>query len=825
MNSFNRKKRAPFGEARADVGNRNKARATPATMTADGGDAHKNMRRMEPPSSLLSKPTPRARGAPPPASRIPVKNGAKGGVRSRSISRPRQQLGPLRQKPSPQRSSGPSSATATNAAFVDARCVGPNNDATRARTYKAEAYEAKIRIASQEQRIEALQAELEEVKFFREAERKSEGGETRDPDKKSRDDAELIEALAQECETMEKELGTSRARIRELEKKAAERSKSEDEMSVTRSKEKEQWEVREAELKKQLESDRTGLKNAKRDTTQGIKIIHELQSALKAARAERDDARTQLSAQCTRIELAQEQITAAKELEVQLKSVQNERDGARLGISAAREEVDALRKKCDGLERSNEELQDVLRTVQARSGEKMEQIKRGILEARAREDNLRKDHENLKESYERKAEEAREMKSALEGIASQFEAQQEKLLSKAAAIEDLEDSHATTIAGLKRQHSTEIEEMRESNDRVIVSLETRHAAAMEELEGLHATNIADLEQQHSNEIEQLRAKNESVASSLETRHAEELKAKDDHSESRERFWESNTRDLREALADAQTKCKEWEASGKSQESEIEALKNSLTELKETISTDAEGLREELESKNATLKDEKEDLARKLQQGLEIHKQTTMELEATTQELHELQLSSEAAQAEKETTDTLRKDYSAAVTLSIERGKKIQLLEKDAETHKYQVGKLVQRIKKMEKKSRAVMSEGAGVADEQLQAEVCSLREQLRESQEKISTLEQASLTLAETSLTDQLERELADAQKENDESRSKIRNLEEALKDMETALRAVSSCKLSQRKSPSPRANEKKRREIEDDALKEYYAHRVQTEK
>jgi len=52
--------------------------------------------------------------------------------------------------------------------------VTDNDDnATRARQYKAEAYEAKIRIASQEQRIQELQAEIEEMRLFQKVDSKS----------------------------------------------------------------------------------------------------------------------------------------------------------------------------------------------------------------------------------------------------------------------------------------------------------------------------------------------------------------------------------------------------------------------------------------------------------------------------------------------------------------------------------------------------------------------------------------------------------------------------------------------------------------------------
>ncbi len=106
MNSSSRQKRAPFGEA--DVANR---RAM--------GRNDVNKRRIEPSSSKLLTSKSTSRGAP--ASRFPAKGSAKNN-RTRSKSRPRQQLEPPQQQ-SPQRSIGSND---------------PSSDATRARVYKAE---------------------------------------------------------------------------------------------------------------------------------------------------------------------------------------------------------------------------------------------------------------------------------------------------------------------------------------------------------------------------------------------------------------------------------------------------------------------------------------------------------------------------------------------------------------------------------------------------------------------------------------------------------------------------------------------------------------
>ena len=106
----------------------------------------------------------------------------------------------------------------------------------RARRYKAEAYEAKIRIASQEQRMNTLEQELEELRFFAAVEQgtalEKESSNTNtssnhndpppndedmldDKQNSSEKDAELIECLAAELEDTEKELNQIKRLLKE----------------------------------------------------------------------------------------------------------------------------------------------------------------------------------------------------------------------------------------------------------------------------------------------------------------------------------------------------------------------------------------------------------------------------------------------------------------------------------------------------------------------------------------------------------------------------------------------------------------------------------
>jgi len=77
---------------------------------------------------------------------------------------------------------------------------------TRARMYKAEAYEAKVRVAAQEQRIESLKAELDELRFFQEVEG-GHGLESDGNDEQQQEaEEELIERLAADLDHLENDL-------------------------------------------------------------------------------------------------------------------------------------------------------------------------------------------------------------------------------------------------------------------------------------------------------------------------------------------------------------------------------------------------------------------------------------------------------------------------------------------------------------------------------------------------------------------------------------------------------------------------------------------
>ena len=164
----------------------------------------------------------------------------------------------------------------------------------RSRVYKAETYEAKIRIASQEQRIEALEAELEEVKIFNTIEG--------DESERMKKDGEMIELLAAELETMEKKLLLQQSS---------------------------------QNLEKQLEKVTKEAAQYRKDAADGLPLMRELDRNLRKARTERDDWKSKHA-------------TLTDEVALTLK----EREQALLDVSSYRKEVKALHKEVKELEDS-----------------------------------------------------------------------------------------------------------------------------------------------------------------------------------------------------------------------------------------------------------------------------------------------------------------------------------------------------------------------------------------------------------------------------------------------------------------------------------------
>jgi hypothetical protein len=458
---MNSRKRTPFGEATANIGNRDNRQAST-------------------PSSEVQKPSMLLEQAPPSSMRFPSN--------SRSRSRPPR----LGETP-------PRLGTAKVVDVHDGRfgddadpLSHSTKDAARAREYKAQAFEAGIRVASQEQRIIALLAELEEVKLFQRVEFEG-GSEAGGVEAVRRNDAELIETLAMELEIMERDLNQTRARVVELERDLIEaRSES--------ANQRKRWDQREAELTKQLERQKLELDNAIKDARDGVSIVRELDGALRSTRTERNDARSQVSALraeikqmkddaermdgSSQIELPneahmmvlelsslREEVVGLREgsskyeqsnkklfeeMEMAKESLQIERSIAISVLSSLREEADSLRErlaKNQNLEHSNKELQSFLKVVQSHSDKKMNQMKEAMKGAQEREERIKQEHERLRQDFLRQKiffdrgqkNQMYEMKSAYELSSKTNEVGKEPATKKAANEEQMSEKHESNL--------------------------------------------------------------------------------------------------------------------------------------------------------------------------------------------------------------------------------------------------------------------------------------------------------------------------------------------------------------------------------------------
>ncbi|KAL3774956.1 hypothetical protein ACHAW5_007455 [Stephanodiscus triporus] len=261
------------------------------------------------------------------------------------------------------------------------------------------------------------------------------GNEAGGEEEKSKGDAELVEAMAQDMEKIERDFNAMRTRVGELERDLIEaRSESVDQ--------KERWDRREAELITQLERLKLDLNNTKKDARDGVSIVRDLDGALRSARAARNEARSQASNLRAEMKQMQDDAerTAAliKELEAAKESAQIERCTALSELLSLREEVDALRErsvKYKNLEQSNKELQNVLEMVQAQSKKNVNQMKVDMMKAQEREEKLKQEHEILRHSFLQQSNVMNEMKSAYNELSDKINEVDNDSANKTAAID------------------------------------------------------------------------------------------------------------------------------------------------------------------------------------------------------------------------------------------------------------------------------------------------------------------------------------------------------------------------------------------------------
>lgn len=660
--------------------------------------------------------------------------------------------------------------TRTSSASTPSNAVG-SNAGDKTRQYKAQAYSDKITIASQTQRIEALQAELEEVRMFAAAEKKT--------DELSQNDGELIEALAQELESTEADLKDAQMNVNRLKmelkserKKNVCSGKSVGTASTSASTASHSSNVQVVELKKVIDRQNAELEKAKHDADEGVSIMRDLDKALKKARKDRDDSRA-----------ACDQALAAVE------DMKRQMEGMELELSTGNQQVELLERQCGemkdehsalqaryaNLEGSLTELQNVLSVVQSRSEKKAATMNQALAEAEEREEQSLVEYQTLIKKYNEAQRQCADMEGVLSDLTARFEEMKAEVASKEDELEMAEARHATNVEVMKEQHDEE--------------MEAQQSVAREEARVLYEAMLSKKEAEY-----------QAAMNEMQMQYQKQLKEKDDLLKAREKQWESKSRDSSNNINQETQKLK----------AKLKQIEGALVERDEALFRSR--------NENAKLKTDNAELERKIERGVAMYNETASQLKAKTAEAAAVS-NNKASDAELVAANkTLKRDLTSAVESSISRGKQIQALEKEIETYQLKLNKANQKMKHME---TSVLSENEKQLLEQRVANLDNLMKTATAEKEELEC-KVRSLS-AKASQVETLERDLTDARLALADSQSRIFNLEEALQETEMALRTVSSARLrSPASSPGNDCRESEiRTQIENDALKEYIGQRM----
>lgn len=638
---------------------------------------------------------------------------------------------------------------------------------TRARMYKAEAYEAKVRVAAQEQRIESLKAELDELRFFRKVEGgrglKSDG----DDEQQQEAEEELIERLAADLDHLENDLKMANERNVRLQEELEHAAK----------------------FKKELEK-------SKKDVEEGMTIMKDLSKALQSTRSEKEKIRSEKERVLREIEDLREEMKKMKQIHYEeIQQHQQKQQYQQLNDDNA---VDM--KKYQELHDANADLQNVLTVVQTQSEKKLQKMKETLKEAHAREERMEEDHQSLVRKHECMRKECIEMEETLAAMSDKFEHQKKEAEKHVAAIKELEAKHKMELKELMKRHEDEV------NEKVDHAMK-QGSSKLERSQQLHEIHMAEKEKEH-----------EAAFAVLKEKHAAELVKKDGHLKSSEEQWRSRVSELerqqseaeyaknevKQELARSQSKNKAFDALEANYLSEIKSLKNTITDLQEAAIKDdfkerekeleeiASSLRREnskLKIENATLSnkisDEKASFECKLNQKEEEVQDVRSQLDDAMKEKDDLS-EKNAALVKARLADAnlaaankkLKQDLLAAVESSISRAKEIQVLKKELQTSNSKLAKVTQQVKDLEKSAALpppvvdpAMSEEEKI---RLESEISSLKSKAWEAEDTISGLEhEISLLRSKVSRSESLEREL-------ESSRAQVAELMEAAEAMES---------------------------------------------
>ncbi|KAL7511980.1 hypothetical protein ACHAXN_008895 [Cyclotella atomus] len=700
---------------------------------------------------------------------------------------------------------------------------------SKTRQYKAQVYSDKITIASQTQRIEALQAELEEVRMFASAEKST----APSVEESQQNDGELIEALAQELESTEADLKAAQSHVNRLEMEL----KSERQKNVISSSNKSVGTASTSastadtnsicELQKIIEKQNAEIEKCKQDAVEGVSIMRDLDKALRAARKDRDVSRAARDEALNSLETHKKQMEG---MSLELETSNHHCAMLERQCGEMKEEHSALVARYANLESSLTELQNVLTLVQSRSEKKAASMNQALAEAEEREEKGVIEYQTLMKKYTEVQGQCAEMEGVLTDLTSKFEEVKADVLMKEEELEMAKARHATNVEVIKEQHADEI--------------------ATQQREAREAGRILYEAMLSKKETEYQAAMNE-----MQKQYQKQLREKEELLKAREKQWESKSR----RSSDQETQV--LQARLQQIEKQYEEAKSALMERDEAICRSR--------SENAKLMNENTELIQKIEKGVAMYNQTASQLKAKTAEAAAAAAVSNNKASDAElvaANKALKKDLTSAVESSISRGKQIQVLEKEIELYQLKLSKANQRLKRIEsdttpsssnemqrlesevvelrtraeeaEKNRQILQQRVAALDNQiknareekhqLETQLNNLSEQGRVAEETMSNMmQEISALSAKASQVEKLEREVTDARLALADSQSRIFNLEEALQDTEMALRTVSSARLkspvsSPGKEPELDCRESEiRRQIEDIALKEYIGQRL----
>jgi len=645
--SFRQKKRSPFGDAPNDLANRGEM----SSSTSSDQPTYHELN-----STFARDPTAgrkRPQLEPPPSGMIhskastPHGNNGGGGGATHTVKYQQQITSNL--KP-----------TSPSSKVNNRSTKNPEDSEMRARLYKAEAYEAKIMNASQEQRMDALKKELDELRFFAAVEQgipmestttTTSSNNNNDPPHndpphkeeemlgaKQMNEAELIECLATELEEMEKDLKKTRRQLKEERSKNkslnnqveihsklligdlqhqldAQKAKNESlnqeiSLLVARGESHdEMWQTKEAALNRTIENQQAELHKSKKNNAEVATTLREIEGAVVRLQQELDAEKRKNQSLLNNHVSAVKAIPAEKEQlqkrEAELKK-KIERQQIDLnkwkkdtadGVTIMRELEGALRKA----RKDNADLRAKVEESKDATNSSLGQLEKELKTSQNERDEALRELSSLREEYNRLSEQSQEDATKYQRLVQSNEELQGDLSTAQSQLEKKVEILRQDLSQAKEREEKLREDCQVSMDRYDQQKrETDELkSALDDLANSFEKQKIDLELKSSamEELGELHA-------AILVKHASELKASEVH---------------------AQTQMKELSALQLKYQSQMLTFQSQIESLKESAVQNANGPDDEV---RAAI-DEKLKLAQTQVRGSDTDENRRLEREVST----------------------------------------------------------------------------------------------------------------------------------------------------------------------------------------------------